>query len=52
MQKAYLHQVIRITMSEDKKTEGKKIVVVDGEVKITKKMSDDKKHFKQSNESY
>jgi hypothetical protein len=39
-------------MSEELKKEGKKIVVVDGEVKITKKMDDDKKHFKQSNENY
>jgi len=40
-------------MSEEpKKKEGKKIVVVNGDVKITKKMLDDKKHFHQSNESY
>jgi hypothetical protein len=37
---------------KEPKKEAKKIVVVDGEVKITKKIDDDKKHFKQSNESY
>lgn len=41
-------------MSEEPKTEAKKIVVVAGAKKneVTIKKLDDKKHFQQSNESY